>query len=200
MVESNPFDLARVGSNTYVADAAGNSILIVGAGGAIDWVAVLPKHANGADPVPTSVAVGKDGYLYVGELVGVPAIPGTSRVWRVDPDARHVLCGSSPACTLVNTPAFTSIIDITFGRNGFAWVVELDEAGWLAMEMGAGVGGTVNVCKPQRTGWTCREHATGLPIPTAVALEGNKVYATLFSLIPGQAQVALLPHHNDRDD
>jgi hypothetical protein len=197
VIESNPFDLARIGSKTFVADAAGNSIVVVDAAGDIDWVAAWPPM--GPEAVPTSVAVGKDGYLYVGELTGVPATPGTSRVWRIDPDARHARCGSSAGCTLVNTPPFTSIIDITFARNGIAYVTELDEAGWLAMEMGQGVGGTVNACKVRRTGWSCREHATQLPIPTAVAIEGRKVYATLFALVPGQAQVALLPHHNENE-
>jgi hypothetical protein len=30
-------------------------------------------------------------------------------------------------------------------------------------------------------------------MPTAVAIDGGKIYVTLFSLIPGEAQVALLP-------
>jgi hypothetical protein len=162
VVESNPFDLARLGGGrALVADAAGNSILIVDAHGNVDWVATLPKRPvstqplkdavgcpNGppdlcglpptidADPVPTTVALGPDGYIYVGELIGFPATPGTSHVWRIDPSARHARCGASSACSEVDTGPFTSIIDINFGPDGTAYVVELDEASWLALEEG----------------------------------------------------------------
>lgn len=219
VVESNPFDLARLGGGrALVADAAGNSILVVEAHGQVDWVATLPKRTVStqplkdavgcphgppdicglpatidADPVPTTVAIGPDGYIYVGELIGFPATPGTSHVWRIDPSARHAKCGASPACSEVDTGPFTSIIDINFGPDGTAYVVELDEASWLALEEGRGIGGTVNACDPQGTTWSCSEYATELPFPTAVAIDGTKVYVTLFSLIPGEAQVALLP-------
>jgi hypothetical protein len=213
-VDSDPFDLARLGGKVYIADAAANDILVY-EGGKLDWVASIPQHTgmstewlkrasgcpNGpddicklparmdADPVPTSVAVGPDGFLYIGELTGFPATPEQSRIWRLDPNARHVVCGQSPSCTLVKT-GFTSIIDIIFGPDGKAYVVELDERSWLAAENGFGTGGTVNVCS---TTWVCTARNTQLPFPTAVALKDGKLYSTLFSVIPGQAQVAFLP-------
>jgi hypothetical protein len=127
--------------------------------------------------------------LYVGELTGFPATPEQSRIWRLDPNARHVVCGQSPSCPLVKS-GFTSIIDIIFGPDGKAYVVELDERSWLAAESGFGIGGTVNVCS---TTWVCTARNTQLPFPTAVALKDGKLYSTLFSVIPEQAQVALLP-------
>jgi hypothetical protein len=219
-VESNPFDLALMrGGRTAVADAAGNSILIVDSRGRIDWVAVLPElvletrmlseaegcqglespdicgQGNGfaVDPVPTTVAIGPDGAIYAGELTGFPAIPGLSRIWRIEPGARHVMCGVDPECTLVDTGPFTSIIDLIFGPDGTAWVLELDEDGWLALEKGGGSGGTLNACDVDGLTWTCTEYATGLPLPTAVTVDGESVYVTLFALIPGEAQVVLLP-------
>ena len=87
----------------------------------------------------------------------------------------------------------TSIIDMNFGPDGTAYVVELDEASWIAVGNGLGAGGTVDACKVNGTTWTCSERAAGLPIPTAVAIDGSSVYVTLLSLVPGQAQVALLP-------
>jgi hypothetical protein len=131
--------------------------------------------------------------LYVGELTGFPATPGQSRIWRLDPNARHVVCGQSPACVQVNTGPFTSIIDLAFGPDGTAYVAELDERSWLAAEGGFGEGGTVDACKPTGLTWSCVARNTKLPFPTAIALKDGKLYSTLFSVVPGQAQVALLP-------
>jgi hypothetical protein len=220
IVESNPFDLAPTSKGrTFVADAAGNSILIVNKRGKVDWVATLPNRVVSTQPlknlvgcpgaddpeneficglparlsthaVATTVAIGPDGDLYVGELRGFPATPGTSRVWEIERGARHAKCGSSSDCEVV-ARGFTSIIDIAFGRNGKAYVVELDEKSWLAMEMGLGVGGTVNVCRPNDE-WKCRKKATKLPMPTAVAVKRNSVFTTLFSLVEGEARVVRL--------
>jgi len=227
-VESNPFDLAPLNaSKTLVADAAANSLLVADAHGNVDWVAAFPqvlvstapiKRAVGcphpadpadaeicglpalfpADPVPNTVAIGPDGAYYVGELIGFPATPGTSRIWRIEAGTRHARCGTSPACKIVAT-GFTSIIDINFGPDGSAYVVELDEASWLGLEEGVGVGGTVNKCRPNGTVWSCTVRASHLPVPTAVAIDGSSVFVTLFSLEaffigpPGEAQVARLP-------
>lgn len=219
-IESNPFDLAK-GANgkTLVADAAGNDILRVGPHGHVDWAATLPEKLVStrfikklvgcpnpadpeeaeacslppqipADPVATSVAVGPDGAMYVTELRGFPATPGTSRVWRIEPDAYHVHCGTSPKCKVV-ARGFTSIIDLAFGK-GKAYVVELDEKSWYAVETGRAVGGTINVCRPYGSHWDCHRLATHLPMPTAVALKDGGVYTTLFSLVPGQARVVRL--------
>jgi len=212
-IDSDPFDLALKGSNVYVADAAANDVLVWN--GKTDWVAMIPQHniptapikrvagcPNGpadicglperfdADPVPTSAAIGPDGALYVGELTGFPASPEQSRIWKIDPAARHVVCGVSPQCVQVKN-GFTSIIDIIFGPDGKAYVLELDENSWLAAENGFGRGGTVNVCT--LPSWTCTVRNSGLPFPTALAIKEGKLYSTLFSVIPGQAQVALLP-------
>jgi len=242
-VDSNPYHLAKLSRNKIlVADAGGNDILIVDKNGDIDVVAVLPKHevptqpvkdAAGcpagppdicglpdtfaADAVATSVAVGPDGAIYAGELTGFPATPGFSRVWRIEPDARHVTCGSDDdGCTLVDSPAFTSIVDITFGKDGTAYVVELDEASWLAAtEGGGGVGGTVNACKIHHGGGdddgnrrhdngdvelACKEVGTGLPFPLAAAVADHSVYVTLALGPEGPVEVAVLTNGDEGDN
>lgn len=221
-VDSNPFDVEVVnGGDVLVADAGGNDLLIVDQNGGVDWIAVLPdelvstaniKSLAGcptpvpqlafacglppmmpAQPVLTSVAVGPDGAYYVSELKGFPAPTGRSRIWRIEPGARHANCATSPACSIVAT-GFTSIVDLTFGPDGTLYVVELDEASWAAVEFGAGsVGGTVNACNP--TTWTCSQAATGLPMPVGAAVDRRTgdVYVTINTLVPGAAQVIKLP-------
>jgi len=230
-VDSNPYHLAKLSRNKIlVADAGGNDILIVDKDGNIDWVAVLPPENlavpggecpaqppdSCSDAVATGVAVGPDGAIYAGELKGVPATPGTSRVWRIEPDARHVTCGSGDeSCTLVETPPFTSIVDMTFGKDGTAYVVELDEASWLAAEGGQGAGGTVNACKLHNGGgddegdrrhdnggvaFSCKEIGTGLPFPLAAAASDGSVYVTLALGPEGPVEVAVLTNGNEGDN
>jgi glucose/arabinose dehydrogenase len=162
------------GGRALVADAAANAILVVKANGEIDWVAVLtPRTTPGPEPVATSIAIGPDGAYYAGELTGFPGTPGLSRVWRIKRGSRHVVCPSS-ACTPV-ADGFTSIIDLAFGPDGKLYVVEFDEAGWLAVEQNGfaktPAGGTVNRCNV-RTG-SCSVVASGLSLPTAVAVDGR---------------------------
>jgi hypothetical protein len=219
VIESNPFDVATLsGSKALVADAAGNDLLIVDRRGNIDWVATFPQELVStqdikdlvgcpdpppefedicdlppmlpADAVPTGVTIGPDGAYYVGELKGFPAPRNESRVWRVEPGARHAKCGESPACTIV-ADGFTSIIDLNIGRNGTVYVTEFDEATWFAIEIGDGIGGTVNTCNPRS--WSCSERATGLFMPIATT-EGKRgeVYTAIKVLIPGEAEVIRL--------
>jgi hypothetical protein len=221
VIDSNPFDLARLGGGrVLIADAAANALLIANRQGQLDWVATLPpedvptdnvKELAGcpdappdladacdlpdqipAEPVTTSVAVGPDGAYYLGELKGFPAPLGESKIWRIAPGTRHARCGASPACSVV-ADGFTSIVDISFGPDATLHVVEIDEASWLAVELGGedAVGGTVDACA--WGSWTCPEEATRLPIPIAVTVNRwGAVYAAIWALVPGQAKVIAL--------
>jgi len=214
---SNPFDVEALnGGSVLVADAAGNSLLIVDQRGNIDWIATLPNEvvstANGqkifgcpqagpppvcnnsmlpAQGVATSVAVGPDGAYYVGELKGIPAPKGESRVWRIEPGTRHAVCGTSPACRIV-ADGFTSIVDLTFGPGGTLYVVELDEESWLAMQMGKGTGGSVNACNS--TTWVCTQVATGLPMVSSVAVgRDGTVHIVTGAVNPLAVDIGTLP-------
>jgi hypothetical protein len=218
-INSNPYDVAALGdSEALVADAGGNDLLVVDDEGNVDWVATLPDQlastANAktlagcpnpppdiafvcdlpatipSEGVATSVAVGPDGAYYVGELKGFPAPTGASRVWRIEPGTRHADCGTSPACTVV-ADGFTSIVDLAFAPSGTLYVVELDEASWLAMELGLGTGGTVNACHPGS--WSCTTVETGLPMPMAAAIgKDSSVHVVTQGLVPGAAKVITL--------
>lgn len=162
-----------------------------------EFVCDLPETTP-AQAVATSVAIGPDGAYYVGELKGFPGPTGASRVWRIEAGTLHAECGNNPACTVV-TDGFTSIIDLTFGPDGTLYVVEIDEASFFAVQLelfsgipGLTLGGTVNACDSST--WTCTEVGTGLPIPTAAAVDRDgTVYAAISALVPGAAQVISLP-------
>ena len=110
----------------YVADAGGNTLYRVNpTTGAISLVTVfagLPGQgenpARGGrselDPVPTSVAVGADGTVYVGLLGGFPFPSGSAKVVRVAADGTV-----SDAVT-----GFTLITGLEIGPDGLLYVVE----------------------------------------------------------------------------
>ena len=147
--DSNPYSVAVLKHGRFlVADAGGNDLLLVKPNGRVQTVARFPNEVISTDSlppifgvphglhfpaeaVPTSVAVGPDGYWYVGELKGFPFTPGTSRIWRIAPWARAATCdpaATSGDCTLF-MDGFTSIVGLAFGNDGSLYVVEMVKSG-----------------------------------------------------------------------
>lgn len=146
--ESNPFGVAVLpNGDALVADAAANDVLRVTESGDVTTVArwageeIAPGQM--AEAVPTSIAVGRDGWIYVGQLTGIPAIPGTSHIWRVNPGADGALCdvtGDDPNCSVWES-GFTSIVDLAIDpASGKTYVYEIAEGGFLAFEEGFATG------------------------------------------------------------
>ncbi len=218
--ESNPFDVQPLpgGDTALVVDSAGNDLLRVDTAGKVKVLAVFPnalaatsniKSLFGcpagppnicglpaqipAQPVPTSVAIGPDGWYYVGELKGFPAPTGASRIWRVAPWASWADCGNTSDCQLVFDGGFTSIIDLAFGPDGLLYVVELDEASWFAVEvLNQPTTGTINACDVSTH--ACVEVAAGLASPTAITFgKDGKLWSTEYALAPPLAGVVEIP-------
>ena len=154
--ESNAYGLTVApNGDALVADAAGNDIIRVTPAGAATTLArfdietVSTDHLGpefgplpptiDAEAVPTSVTVGPDGAIYVGELKGFPFRPGTSHVWRIDPAATGATCSvntPSADCT-VYLDGLTAIQDIAFNNaNNRLYVLQLARDGVLAFEEG----------------------------------------------------------------
>ena len=152
--ETNPFGLAALKSNdVLIADAAGNDVIRVSPDGTARtvarWTLEMVKTDKVGDPtlpsklpaeaVPTSIAIGRDGWAYVGQLMGFPGRPGSAHIWRINPNAVGALCDAKHTtrnCKVWKS-GFTSIIDLAFNpKNGTLYVYEIARAGWLKFEEG----------------------------------------------------------------
>jgi glucose/arabinose dehydrogenase len=125
-IASDPYGLVAYRGGYAVADAAANDLLWVDASGTVHVLGVFPTQTETtssgrvvAQSVPTSVAVGPDGALYVGELTGAPFKVGAARVWRVEPGRRPTVYASG----------FTDISAIAFDHAGRLLVLEIDRLG-----------------------------------------------------------------------
>jgi hypothetical protein len=147
--ESNPNGLAALSAErVLVADAASNSLLLITNHGhikriarfkpeSLPWPEGLPFGPPPGTPVlvesvPTAVAIGPHGDWYVAELKGDPFIKGTSRIWRIRRGSVDATCDPAAPqkgpCRTVGT-GFSSVIDLTFGRDGTMYVLEIAKNG-----------------------------------------------------------------------
>ena len=188
--DSNPYAMVRVGGRLLVTDAGGNDLLLINpVTHAIRTIAKFP-NAGGAEAVPTGVAVGPDGYWYVGELKGAPFTPGTSRIWRIAPWARDVTCDpaatASQACHLFAT-GFTAIVGLAFGRDGSLYVVKMVKGGLLGFFTGTD---TVGALWKLRRGVKTEILPGRFTLPGGVAVSGSgNIYVTNKSVSVGAGEL-----------
>jgi hypothetical protein len=76
--------------------------------------------------VPTSLAIGPDGALYVGELTGAPFPVGGASVWRI-------VEGEDPT---EYATGFTNILGLGFGPDGTLYVAEMVHEGLMSVFAG----------------------------------------------------------------
>jgi hypothetical protein len=190
--ESNPYGLAVArNGDALVADAAGNDLLRITPDGVVTTMARfdtenlstdnippgtipdLPDFID-AEAVPTTVTVGPDGAIYVGELKGFPFRVGSSHIWRIKRNAVNASCSvNAPdpthGCRLYSS-GYTAIQDIAFNNNnGRLYVYELAADGVFAFE-------------------AALEPDSVVPFPPAVLLEvrGNGWHERRTELAAGQ--------------
>ncbi len=162
--DSNPYGVAALpDGSAVVADAANNSVVRVWRSGRIKHIArVKPRVVEmpagyedvelppdspplppagtpmPAEAVVTSVAVGRDGAVYLGELRGFPGTPETSQIWRVRPGATDAVCKPNKpqkgACRRV-ADGLTSVVALEVGQRGSIYAAELSKMSWFAMEL-----------------------------------------------------------------
>lgn len=177
---SDPYDVAAYQGGYVVADAGANDLLEVSPQGTISLLARFPTRSEvasanlignpnpitiKAQAVPTSVAVGPDGALYVSLLRGVPSNPGTAYIYRVVP-------GQHPT---IWARGLTAVTAIAFDSKGRLLATEYNVGGLLGPATDPGA-----LVRISRNG----RHVTTLPVPglsqpTGVAVgPGGAVYVS----------------------
>lgn len=179
-VDTNPFGVLAEPGGLLVVDAGGNSLLSVDPSGKVETVAVFPSRPNptpvgppSIEAVPTAVARGADGALYVGQLTGFPFVQGLANIYRLLP-------GQAP---VIHCGGFKAIMDLAFGQDGSLYVVE-NATGGLFFAPGTG--------QLSRVAPDCSRSTllAGLDRPTAVAVGADgAVYVTNHGVTAGAGEV-----------
>jgi hypothetical protein len=120
--DSNPYNTLSLPGRRIVADAGANALVEVLANGHTRTFAVpprlpaVPPIPTTREPVPTSVAEGPDGALYVGQLTSFPFWTGSSSVLRISSDGGSIETFAS---------GFAAVVDLAFDTGGALYVLEV---------------------------------------------------------------------------
>ena len=164
-IDSNPYGTAALPGRRIVADAGANALIEVLANGKTRTFALPPFLPNvppipgPREPVPTSVAEGPDGALYVGLLTSFPFYRGSAAVLRVESDGSAI----TPYVT-----GLTAVVDTAFDAGGALYILEVasGQPGPPPFNPGLGTGRLVRKCP----GGTPTELLAGLTFPSGIAL------------------------------
>lgn len=189
-IDSNPYGVLALRDRRIVADAGSNALVVSRNS---DWLypgrdrtfAVLPPTAFGTEPVPTTVARGPDGSIYVGQLTGAPFFQGASTIYKVSRDGSSV----TPYVT-----GLTAVVDMAFDGKGTLYIVEI--ASGFVPGPGADPGvGNGRLLRKRKNG-PVEVVLDGLVFPAGVAIDRHgDAYLTQFGIFPGGGQVIRVTLH-----
>lgn len=189
--DSNAVGFLRTRAGFFVADAGGNTVVKATRRGRIRTLAVLQDQMAVAPPfldlppgteipaqaVPTSVAKGPDGAIYVSQLTGFPFEKGSAKIYRI----------SRRGNVRVYASGLTNVTDLAFNKRGVLYAVQLSTEGLLT----GPIGSLVRI--PKGGGSTHSVVEGGLFAPYGVALRSGTAYVTTGSVAPGAGQVVAIP-------
>lgn len=165
-VESNPYSVLALKGQVLVADAAGDYIGRYTHGKYRVW-AVMPEYGPKIDAVPTVVAKGADGNIYVGELHSERK--HKAKVWKFSRDGKR----------LRSWKGFTTVTGVARTKNGTLYVSELFGGPCDLSDVPNCLPGRVVKVAPNG-------HRTyyQVPAPAGIAARGNHVWVSAYSVCP----------------
>ena len=164
--ESNPYAVLALKGQVLVADAAADYIASVRHGKVSTWT-VMPEYGKKVDAVPTSLALGPDGRIYVGELHSEQ--PGKAKVWQFD------RLGNP----LRSWGGFTTVTGVARGRDGSLYVSELFGGPCTFAKIPSCFPGRVVKVSPNGD----RSYRR-VPFPAGIAVRNGHVTVAVFSISP----------------
>lgn len=171
--DSNPFHIIGGPGGLFVTDAGGNSLIRVTEAGGLSVVTTFADIAGGIDAVPTGVAYGPDGRIYVSQLTGAPFQPGVSSIFSVAP------IGGAP---LAEVTGLTTITDLVVDELGTIYVLQIAPEELFGRGPGA--------IKRVNEDGSLTTIYSGLTMPTGLKLGADGAfYVTNFSPVAGIGQV-----------
>lgn len=187
-VDTNLYDLLIEDNTAYVIDAGANDLLSQRAfGGEPSLEAVFPSR-TATNPftgesivqqsVPTSVAVGPDGALYVGQLTGFPFQANAAQVYRINEEGQPE----------VYEGGFTNIVDLAFDDAGGLYVLEYDANGLLNE---GDTGALIYVSSDSNTRTTIADDELINPTGLEIDVDGD-IYISNKGSVAGQGEVLRL--------
>jgi hypothetical protein len=164
---SDPYAVLALKDHQLVADAGADTILRVQGGHTSLWTVLTAGDTSKVDPVPTSLARGPKGNIYVGTLYSLA--PHKARLLRYSPNGhlQHTWWG------------FTSITGLAVGRHGSVYVSQLF----------AGCPPDSQTCIPGRVTRIARDgsrHTMKVPFPAGLAVRNGHLYVSAWSIAPAK--------------
>ena len=192
-VDTNLYDLLITDNTAYVIDAGANALLSQRAfGGEPTLETVFPIRSTTdpltgealvRQPVPTSVTVGPDGALYVGELTGFPFQAETAQVYRINAEGQPEIYAGG----------FSHIADLAFDQSGGLYVLEYDADGILN---GSDAGALIYISPDGKTRTTLTDDELINPTGLEIGSDGD-IYISNKGFIAGQGEVLRLSLEED---
>jgi hypothetical protein len=167
--DANPYGILAAGRSSWVVDAGSNTLDRVSPDGHVRVVRFIP-NPPASDAVPTCVDRGPDGALYIGELTGGGNAPGSSTVWRYDPQRNRLTKWAT---------GLTAVTGCGFGTHGRFYATEFSTAG---LDQAAPGTGAVVLVPAHSTKPTTI--VAGLNFPGGFAAGHGSLYVSNWSIDP----------------